>query len=73
MNMNRREIQGTGLAALLALAGARPAAPQAQPRPFRMPPSGLTPHDMADALTCVRQAWGHRAASVTAVDTLRAP
>ncbi len=44
----------------------------AQPRPFGMPPSELSPDQMAAVLTYLRQAWGHRAAAVSALDVLKA-
>jgi len=49
------------------------AATLSQPRPFGMPPAGLTPQDMADVLSYIRQAWGNRASAVSVIDTLRAP
>lgn len=46
-------------------------ATRSQPRPFGMPPSGLTPQDLADVATFIRQSWGNQAAAVNVLDTLR--
>ncbi|MCW5662879.1 MAG: cytochrome c [Piscinibacter sp.] len=44
----------------------------AQPRPFGMPPADLSPDQTAAVLTHLRQAWGHRATAVSALDVLKA-
>lgn len=40
------------------------------PRPFGMPPQGLTPAEQAAVITYLRQSWGHRASAVSEVDLL---
>lgn len=48
-------------------------ATKSQPRPFGMPPSGLSAQELADVLTYVRQSWGNQATAVTVLQSLRAP
>jgi mono/diheme cytochrome c family protein len=50
-------------------------APQtrAHPRPFGMPPAGLSHQDLADVTTFIRQSWGNQAGAVTVQEAMRAP
>ena len=51
--------------------GAFAVATAAHPRPYGMPPIELSDAELADLLSFLRQAWGHRAAPVDALDVLR--
>lgn len=46
---------------------------RAQPWPFGMPPAGLSPQELADVLTYLRQSWGNQAGAVSVLEALRAP
>ena len=53
--------------------GGFPAATQGNPRPYGMPPFGQTlgNQEIADIVTHLRNAWGHRAPAVSDLDVLR--
>jgi mono/diheme cytochrome c family protein len=53
--------------------GGFPPSTDGNPRPFGMPPFAtvLANADVADLLTYVRNAWGNRARSVSALDVSR--
>jgi mono/diheme cytochrome c family protein len=44
----------------------------AQPRPYGMPPASLSPQELADVLTHIRQSWGNNAAAVSVLETMHA-
>ncbi|MES2717838.1 MAG: cytochrome c [Pseudomonadota bacterium] len=48
-------------------------ATRANPRPFGMPPAGLSHQELADVTTYIRQAWGHQAQAVGVLEGMRAP
>lgn len=48
-------------------------ATRSRPRPFGMPPAGLSPQEAADVATFIRQSWGNRAPAVSVLDTMRRP
>jgi mono/diheme cytochrome c family protein len=48
-------------------------ATRAHPRPFGMPPAGLSPQELADVTTYIRQSWGNQADAVTVLESMRAP
>lgn len=48
-------------------------ATRTHPRPFGMPPAGLSPQELADVATFIRQSWGNRAPGVSVLDTIRSP
>lgn len=57
----------------VVLGGAFPASTAGNPRPFGMPPfaTELSDEDVAAVLNYIRNAWGHRAAAVQALDVQR--